>query len=468
MHGRLRARAALRCVGSGLLALGLATVFGLRLAAAWYLPTHDHDTGSLISVLHGGFRPAKTLTDIAHPGGLEALMEGLGRVTYSGGAATAWFGVFGASLAAAVGGVFFLARTLSGGALVAAAAALAYLMSPVLVDLAARGEENLLFHAPLAVAVYGLHRSSTAGTVAMIPLLAASGVLLVALHLQPFTVLAVGSLAAVAFAAARGDTARGRIGAAALAFTGPGLVFLLGLALLTPLARPNYLSLYYSSLHHDSRFRYVQSFLLFAQGYLLTGRMPHVWRAGPPGGFEPASAIWLLGLPALLIVGGAIWRLRVTDCITLAGLGFALAYEPSSSERWDTVLVPLLLALASTAGSESTRARRAACATLGLLLLAGATGLPTEARAVVAARDRHEAMRSILGGSNEVFVKPAAAVGLATAAPHGLRLRNLDRTEWVTPGAVLFVTSPDGIEVARKCSGRLRPLGLGFHVCASE
>jgi len=166
----------------------------------------------------------------------------------------------------------------------------------------------------------------------------------------------------------------------------PGLIFYV--VVHATHVKPSLVSSYsehvYSLFQNDSVPRYLRAFLMFAQGYVASGDLSVTeWTAL---GVEPASMNYLAGI---VVVAVAIWlslRRGLVDLMVLPALGFVFLYEPSASERWDTFVIALVLAL-------SFRLRDSMARSNGIPIVATIVGCLLLAFNLAAVRGQVEGLR---------------------------------------------------------------------------
>ena len=332
--------------------IAIFVLLALRLVQVWINPVDDYDTSSFILGVQGGYYPGfDWFFDLAHPGLLSVWLWLGHQIDAASGVPPIhlWAAFIGAALVLACIALYACLRYAGCTTLVSAFGVLLYLASPAIADIAGRSEENILFHSLLFLAILAvLHALRPTGGRALVVVCACS-LVLAAQHLQPFLILSAGL--ALYCLVGRFDRSeihgpgRARAFRVLAAVVVPGLIFYV--AVHATYVKPSLVSSYsehvYSLFQNDSIPRYLRAFLMFAQGYVVSGDLSVTqWTTR---GVEPASMSYLAGVVVVII---AIWlslRRGPVDLMVLPALGFVFLYESSASERWDTFVIALVLAL---------------------------------------------------------------------------------------------------------------------------
>ncbi len=412
--------------------IAIFVLLALRLVQIWINPADDYDTSSFILGVQGGYyADFEWFFDLAHPG----LLSGWLWLGHRIEAATQippiqlWSAFIGAALVLACIALYRCLRSADCNSPVAAFGVLLYLASPAIADIAARSEENLLFHPLLFVAILALLRALRTTGGGPIALVGASALVLAAQHLQPFLITTAGLvLFCVVGWFEQGEThAAGRARAlkVLLAFLVPGLIYYV-VAHATHV-KPSLVSSYsdhvYSLFQNDSLARYLRAFLMFAQGYVASGDLAVTqWTTR---GVEPASLIYLAGLVVVAAAIGLSLRRGLVELMILPALGFVFLYEPSASERWDTFVIVVVLTLMfrlrdSTAGTKSVAflATLAGCLLLLTLNLAAVRG---QVEGLARATGAQRAIGAQMGGARVLRTDLDSGRVVVSRAPRDTR-----------------------------------------------
>ena len=342
-------------IGNLVLSLTRIAIFvllALRLVQIWINPVDDFDTSSFILAVQGGFYPDFGIFfDLAHPGLLSVWLwlGHLLKLASNSPPIQLWAAFIGAALVLACLMLYGCLRSARCSVQVSALGVLLYLASPAIADVAARSEENVLFHGLFFIAILAVLRALRATNGLALARVCASALLLAAQHLQPFLILSAGLMlfCVVGRFAPDADCAAGRARAFSvlLAFLVPGLLYYAAAHAthINPSVVSSYSDHVYSLFQNDSLARYLRAFLMFAQGYVASGDLTVTqWTTRA---VEPASLIYLAGL---IVLAAAIWlslRRGLVDLMVLPALGFVFLYEPSASERWDTFAIAVVVSL---------------------------------------------------------------------------------------------------------------------------
>ena len=332
--------------------IAIFVLLALRLVQVWINPVDDYDTSSFILGVQGGYYPGfEWFFDLAHPGLLSAWLWLGHQIGASSNVPPIylWAAFIGAALVLACIALYGCLRSAGCTTLVAAFGVLLYLSSPAIADIAGRSEENVLFHPLLFFAILVVLRALRTTDGRALALVCASSLVLAAQHLQPFLILSAG-LALYCVVGRFGQSeirgsGRARALRVLVAVVFPGLIYYV--AVHATHVKPSLVSSYsehvYSLFQNDSIARYLRAFLMFAQGYVASGDLSVTqWTTR---GVEPASMSYLAGI---VVVAAALWislRRGLVDLMVLPALGFVFLYESSASERWDTFVIAVVLAL---------------------------------------------------------------------------------------------------------------------------
>jgi hypothetical protein len=149
---------------------------------------------------------------------------------------------------------------------------LAYLTSPIVSDLSNRAEENFLYHPLLIYLLYLLCQKNMSQAKREIRIILCI-LVLGAQHLQPIMILAIGLCIGIILQLLKKPSLE-LLKSSLLKY----LKYLLPIAIYYSFLRlvvgqpvTNYASVYYSFFNNDSIGQYLKSFLMFEQGYLVTG-----------------------------------------------------------------------------------------------------------------------------------------------------------------------------------------------------
>lgn len=343
-----------------LISTALLLIILFRLTQIWINPIDDFDTSSFLLMIQGGFYP-KTLFffDIAHPGLFAGIIKACQSIQESTNfhPIYIWSMLIVSGILFACTCLFYLMKKLGCSTQVALLTCCFYLMSPAISDIAARSEENILFHAPFILVIwicsaYIKKPSATLGILVFF-----SAIVLAAQHVQPFLIVSGGLCFFVCseFLAKiyKSDNTLKTALSIFLLFAATGFIyyFVMHYVFYNPMVVKAYSNNTYSLFHNDSYTRYLQAYLLFAQGYIFTGDLPINYATSH--GVYPKNSIWLLGIITISIAFILTTRRRFIDFFTLPALGFAFLYEPSASERWDTVVIAMTISLLSRLSTTS-------------------------------------------------------------------------------------------------------------------
>ncbi len=338
----------------------IAALFVLRCFQVFSYSTEDFDTSSILLALHGGFyEDSGSFTNFAHPG-LLAFWVTVGNTikTHWGIFPIHYWGTLLCLAIAAASIMIFKFLRFTGASYSMATIGVAlYLSSPAISDISTRSEENLLLHLFLVFSIYAIMQYERKQSALTLCTVMVSATLLALQHTQPYVVMCGGL-----FLYAVQSRFAPRTGIKSIAETKLFLLFLLPgttvhVILQYFLAIPQnhetvyyFASTYYTILHNDSMYSYLRAFFLFLQGCLLTGAMP--FRYTSDIGILPTSKIYLVGFICLPLLLYCLRKRRLLDLIALSALGFVFLAEAVVTERWDTFVIVMLLAICSSATTD--------------------------------------------------------------------------------------------------------------------
>lgn len=334
------------------------TIFAYRATEIATYPIDDFDTNEVMKILRGATPDgARLMLGLAHPGMLSVTTMMLRSAVMLG--ANPWL-AWSATLIAALMitcAIAFLIANQHGryGRWRGVMAVALILASPITQDIARRSEENLITQAVFmaCIAVLMMELKRTIGPRPLI--LAASSAALMAQHLQASLVFTSGAVLFLLVnrssqhSAIEGRTMR--VVVASLCLPPLAYMFLLKSSGLVDLARHqrDYAAHFHSMVNNDGLADYCASYLMFLKGYITNGLFDFEWINGQT---HPRSARQAVGAFIAVIVLLLCRKGLLLDCLCLGGLAFPFLYEPSSSERWDTFLLPFALKLTtSTTGT---------------------------------------------------------------------------------------------------------------------
>ena len=429
--------------------IGCFLVIAIRIAQIWLNPVDDYDTSSFVLMVQGGFYP-KTMFffDIAHPG----LLAGLINVCHLIQASTSlspiyiWSTLITFGFLFAFVCLFQLMKALGCSFQLASLSCLFYSLSPSIADVAARSEENILFHGPFILAIWACISYVRRQSIKSIIFLLLSALLLSALHAQPFVIICGGLFLFLCseFLKARNIIINNLNIAlkvfAIFSITGFLYYFVMHYAFYNPMIVKAYSNNFYSLLHNDSYVRYLQAYLLFAQGFVLTGELPVNYATVT--GVDPRTSIWLLGIIVLTFALYLTARRRLVDCFVLPALGFVFLYEPSASERWDTFAIALIISLVSRLAvidnNKFPASKKYAWCLVAMLFVLNVFSLWGQVNQIFITLGAQNVIRNALDGTKVVFADTDSARSLISLSPRGIQLRNIE-SEKPLPGDAIYL-----------------------------
>jgi hypothetical protein len=311
---------------------------------------------------------------------------------------------------------------------------LVYSLSPSISDVAARSEENILFHGPFILAIWACISYARRQSTASIIFVLFSALVLAAQHAQPFVIICGGLFL---FLCSEYLKARNKkineLNVALKVFavfstTGFLYYFVMHYAFYNPMIVKAYSNNFYSLFHNDSYVRYLQAYLLFAQGFVLTGELPVNYATVT--GVDPRTSIWLLGIIVLFFATYLTFRRRLVDFFVLPALGFVFLYEPSASERWDTFVIAMTLSLVSRLSdvdmNKFAETKKYAWSLIVMLIFLNGFALRGQVNQIFNTLGVQAVIENALAGSKVVFSDIDSARALVSQSPRGIQLRNIE------------------------------------------
>jgi hypothetical protein len=459
-----------------ILGLAFAFVLVLRIAQIWQNPVDDYDTSSFILMIQDGFY-AKELFffDIAHPGLLSLLINlcQTFHATLQLPPIFIWVVLISFGFLTSCLSLFFLMRFLGCSSSVALIACLLYTLSPAISDVAGRSEENILFHTPFILAIFvcagSVKQKDMHKLVCCYALVSCVALWLAAQHAQPFLIVCGGLFI---YSVSEIWQARLETKSACsmhhntlnvfLIFSLTGGIYYLVMHYLfyNPMIVRAYSDNFYSLFHNDSIVRYIKAYLLYAQGFLLTGDMPVNYANNVA--VDPKTSIYLLGICVVLSAFALALRRRLIDCLILPALGFVFIYEPSASERWDTLIIAVIISLMSRFNSSGLMASDKRLIQFGLmaalLLITNSLALVGEVSQLARVFDTHESMRRELGHGKLIYADLDPARSIVSSLPRDFQLINIQNGV-PKPGDAIYLKN--GVDfVSNKFNQVCRPSKL--------
>ena len=217
--------------------------------------------------------------------------------------------------------------------------------------LGSKSEENLFYHPIFIFVLLIIYRHLNTTSRISLLFIAALSLLLASLHIQPFLIIC-GSL--FLYTISEGTKIKPHkttnfqaSSKALLAFAIPGLIyyFVIHYSFYNPMVVKAYANNIYSLFHNESIQLYLEAFLLFLQGHLFTGSFPVISMTLLR--IEPTLLGLVLGIFLLFFILILLIKRTFFECVLLSALGFVFLYEPTISERWDTVLIALIICMFS-------------------------------------------------------------------------------------------------------------------------
>lgn len=417
--------------------LGFLLVVSIRVMQIWLNPIDDYDTSSFVLMVQGGFYPGSLFFfDIAHPGLLAGLIKvcQLILTQFNLPPIYIWSILITLGFLFACVCLFYLMKALSCSSLVASVACLFFAISPAVSDVASRSEENILFHGLFVLSIWSCitylrNRSTSSGFFVFI-----SALLLAAQHAQPFVIVCGGLFLFLCSELYKAKNKIENATATALKvfviYSSTGIIYYIVMhyAFYNPMIVKAYSNNFYSLFHNDSLLRYLKAYLLFAQGFVLTGEFPVNYATVT--GVDPRTSIWLVGSIVLFFAFFLSLRRSFVDFFIFPALGFVFLYEPSASERWDTFVITLIISLLSRFSvidyDRADTARKYSSAMLVIFFVLNGYALKGQVSQIFNTLGAHEFMGNEMGVNEVVFGDPDSARLLISQSPRGIRFRNID------------------------------------------
>ena len=215
-----------------------------------------------------------------------------------------------------------------------------------------------------------------------------------------------------------------------------------------PMIVKAYSNNFYSLFNNDSLLRYLKAYLLFAQGFVLTGEFPVNYATLI--GIDPRTSIWLLGFIVLFFALLLSLRRSFVDFFILPALVFVFLYEPSASERWDTFIIAMIISLVSRFSlvdyQRTDTARKYSLAVLVSILIFNGYALKGQVIQIFNTIGAREFMGNEIGMNKVVFSNPDSARLLISQSPRETRFRNIDDA---TPQIGDAIYLKDGIVIVK-------------------
>lgn len=420
-------------------------------------PIDDYDTSSFILMVQGGFYPGSMFFfDIAHPGLLAGLIKlcQLALTQFNLPSIYTWSILISLGFLFACICLFYLMRALSCSTLVSLVACLVFAISPAISDVASRSEENILFHglfilSLLACITYLRKKSNSSVFFVFV-----SALLLAAQHAQPFVIVCGGLFLLFCSELYKSNNKIDNAAATALKvfviYSSTGILYYLVMhyAFYNPMIVKAYSNNFYSIFHNDSFLRYLKAYLLFAQGFVLTGEFPVNYATVI--GVDPRTSIWLLGFIVLFFAFFLSLRRSFVDFFILPALGFVFLYEPSASERWDTFIIAIIISLVSRFSlvdhQRADTAKKYSLAVLVSILIFNGYALKSQVIQIFNTIGARELMVNEIGINKVVFGNLDSARLLISQSPRETRFRNIDSA---TPQIGDAIYLKDGVVIMR-------------------
>lgn len=437
-----------------------------RVTQIWTNSVDDFDTSSLILQISNfkiGSNPHFFWVDIAHPGMLSVwifLAHSIHGLTECP-PIYIWNTLITAGLIVACISLYFLSNKLSTSKFIAFSSVVLYLASPAISDIASRSEENFLYHAMFIAAIYIITSYINNKNHALMPIIFIFSLILSAQHLQPFLILCGGIflfyISELLKLKNRINSDHKYAGYAFIAFLTPGLIYYLIIHKIfyDPSLVRSYSANFYSLLNNDSILKYLKAFLLFAQGYVLSGSMPvDSWAAIS---IEPRSHIYLLGLIVIFISFYLLRKRRLINFITLSALGFVFLYEPSASERWDTFVITLIISLSYVFNDAlidqngfQSRAFFITSFLIAFLLIFNFFSIPNQIATLKNSLNVHNDVDNALFKKQTIYTDIESGRIILSQLPRKLQIKNVDFSMLKPGDAVYLLNAPNIIRTKFK------------------
>jgi hypothetical protein len=325
-------------------------------------------------------------------------------------------------------------RALRCSTLVSLVACLVFAISPAVSDVASRSEENILFHGLFVFSIWSCLNYLRNKSTSSVFFIFISALSLAAQHAQPFVIVCGGLFLLFCSELYK---SKNKIDNTAITtfklfilYSSIGILYYLAMhyAFYNPMIVKAYSNNFYSIFHNDSFLRYLKAYLLFAQGFILTGEFPVNYATII--GVDPRTSIWLLGFIVLFIAFFLSLRRSFVDFFVLPALGFVFLYEPSASERWDTFIITMIISLLSRFSivdhHRTDTARKYSLAVLVSILIFNGYALKGQVIQIFNTIGAREFMVNEIGNNRVVFGNPDSARLLISQSPRETRFRNID------------------------------------------
>jgi len=417
--------------------IGFLLVASLRVMQIWLNPIDDYDTSSFVLMIQGGFYPESMFFfDIAHPGLLAGLIKvcQLILAQFNLPPIYIWSTLITLGFLFACICLFCLMKALRCSTLVALVACIVFTISPAISDVASRSEENFLFHGLFILSIWACITYLRYKSTSSVFFVFISALLLAAQHAQPFIIVSSGLFL---FLCSEFYNSKNKIENATanalkvfVIYSSTGIIYylLMHYAFYNPMVIKAYSNNFYSLINNDSLLRYLKAYLLFAQGFVLTGEFPVNYATIT--GVDPRTSIWLLGFVVLFLAFFLSLRRRFVDFFVLPALGFVFLYEPSASERWDTFVIAMIIALVRRFSfvdhQRADTARKYSLAVLVSILIFNGYPLKGQVIQVFNTIGAREFMSNEIGKNKVVFANLDSARQLISQSPRGTRFKNID------------------------------------------
>ncbi len=417
--------------------IGLLLAISIRVIQIWLNPTDDYDTSSFVLMIQGDFYPGNMFFfDIAHPGLLAGLIKACQLVLtqFNLPPIYVWSTLITIGFLFACVCLFYLMKILRCSTLVASVACLVFALSPAISDVASRSEENFLFHGLFILSILTCINYLRSNSISSTFFVFISSLLLAAQHAQPFMIVCGGLFLFLCseFFKSRNEIENNITTVVKLfiIYSSAGIIYYLVMhyAFYNPMIIKAYSNNFYSLFHNDSILRYLKAYLLFAQGFILTGEFPVNYSTQM--GVDPRTSLWLLGLIVIFFAFFLVIRRNFVDFFILPALGFVFLYEPSASERWDTFVITLIISLLSRFSSfdgNRTHMTRKYCLAI-IVILFGFNGyaLKEQVSHLFKTFSVHESMGNEIGINKVVFSNQDSARLLISQSPRGVSFKNIE------------------------------------------
>jgi hypothetical protein len=396
--------------------LAILALLGLRCLQIFSYPADDWDTSSFVPMMSGAYGPPTLWFETAHPGLLSVWIYGGNLLLrlLDVPPMHVWSALMCLGLLAAAVMMYRLAIALGAKRRMALLGVVLYLASPAIADICARSEENLLLHPLYLLALYASVRYLKVGGWKALGLASLAATVLCGQHPQPFLVLSCGLGLSGVFSylcRGHGDCRPGQL-KLGFAFLSAGMLQYAVTMNALGGGIHNYPMSFYSILNNDSLVQYVKSFFLFFQVYVVSGNF------AVQKGFVGVA----------LVAGVLVWvfrNRRLIDWVAFSALLLVFVYEPLSSERWDTFVMAMILALVTlgTFGRpiNGVNWRLAGFVGLFALLSFNLSAVPQQLGQLLESERQKSALADVLSGSQVVLADFAGARALTGTRQFGFR-----------------------------------------------